>query len=212
MKPATTLTAAAALALAFSATAWAGPSDRTGLYGFAGASKSDVFTPGKNQQGLKSDRKWSDGKLGYTVGVGYRISPNFAVEGAYHRQASESRSSSRSKGADTAVAGGYTGSYASASALGILPIGDRFELFSRIGVASMQTSFKADRNSALDNRSSRQWAMQYGFGATMNLGDNSFLRTEWSMLKPNGKSRAAQAVGRDRVRHSQIGVAFGHRF
>ncbi|HEL3781691.1 TPA: porin family protein [Stenotrophomonas maltophilia] len=186
--------------------------DRSGLYGFAGASKSDVFTPGTNQQGQKSDRKWSDGKLGYTVGVGYRITPNLALEAAYHRQASESRSSSRSKNTDTSIAGGYTGSHASASALGILPIGDRFELFSRLGVASMQTSFNADRDSALDNRSSRQWAMQYGFGATMNLGQNSFLRTEWSALVPRGKSGAAQAVGRDRIRHSQIGVAFGHRF
>lgn len=201
---------AAALAL-LPAAALAGNADRTGAYGVVGVGKQKTSAHGKQMDANPARQKLGNGKVGYTVGGGYRLSDYFAVEADVYGQAGNA-----GKGKKRAMAGTQAGALKSraftVSALGIVPIGDRVELFGRAGVGRMNTSLQPATGSSLGNASSSGAALQFGAGANVYLGSNSFLRTEWTTLRARGSNEVATALGRERLRTSQVTLSYGHTF
>jgi opacity protein-like surface antigen len=196
------------------AVAWADVDDRVGGYAVVGLGKTKAEAHGKKIDLNQGKGKVGTGKFNYTLGGGYRLSDNFAVETNFHGQAGNGKKkSSRNK---NAASNGEMGSLKTraytVSGLVILPIGDRVELFGRAGVGRMNASFSPAAGSDIGRARSSGMATQFGAGANFYVGQNSFLRTEWTTLRGKGNDDVAKALGRNKLRSSGVMVSYGHNF
>lgn len=190
--------------------------DRSGAYGVIGLGKPKVAAHGKKMDPQQEKQKVGNSKLAYTFGTGYRVNDYFAVEADFFGQTAGKKSKSR--GNDNANARGKNevGALKSraytVSGLAILPLGDSFELYGRAGVGRMTTTFTPALGNDMGKARSSGMATQFGVGANFHVGENSFLRTEWSTLRGKGNDDVAKVLGRDKMRSSQVMVSYGHTF
>ncbi|WP_447595473.1 outer membrane beta-barrel protein [Stenotrophomonas rhizophila] len=195
------------------AVAWADVDDRTGVYGVVGVGKPKVAAHGRNMDANQSKPRVDNAKLGYTLGTGYRLNNYLAVEADFYGQAGNRKNSSTRTGdASNGRNGSVKNRAYTVSGLAIMPLGDHVELFGRAGVGRMNTSFTAATGSNLGKARSSGMATQFGAGANVYVGDNSFLRAEWTTLRGKGKDDVAKALGRDKLRASNVMVSYGHNF
>ncbi|HIE4564634.1 TPA: outer membrane beta-barrel protein [Stenotrophomonas maltophilia] len=186
-------------------------SDRDGTYSFAGIGAYAVTIPASSKVAPRyRDTRWNNSTLGFHAGAGYRINDHFAVELAGQAQGGGSKASMPTQAGDTHVRSSSRA--LTLSGLGLLPLGDRFEIFGRAGVGAMRTSLTATTVASDYKATSGTLALQYGLGASMRLGDRSFVRIEWNVLRPTGKSKSAATLAGERVYASQVNVAFGRHF
>ena len=121
---------------------------------------------------------------GYRLFGGYQLHKYIAVEGAY---VDLGRFGFRT---DVTPKGSLTGSTRidgfELSALGTLPIGDRFGLFARVGALAAQTKTSYTGGGSIetliggDTQKKRSTELVYGAGAMFNINQNLSLRGEWS--------------------------------
>lgn len=185
--------------------------DREGIYGFAGVGAYSVTIPASSKVAPEyKDTRWKNSKLGFQAGAGYRINDHFALELAGQAQGGGSKARKPTQAGDTHVRSSSRA--LTLSGLGVLPLGDRFEVFGRAGLGAMRTSLTASTVDFDHKATSGTLALQYGLGANMRLGERSFVRTEWNVLRPTGKSTSAATLAGKRVLASQVNVAFGRHF
>lgn len=133
--------------------------------------------------GLTSSSSTDDTDTGWKLFAGYRFMKYLAVEGAYTDLGKfTAHSTITAPGAgivDTEIkANAWT-----ISALGILPLGDSFSLFGRVGVNLWSTDISATGSgtggtaSASESDDGTDWV--YGVGAAYNFTNNLSLRGEW---------------------------------
>lgn len=133
--------------------------------------------------GLTSSTSTDDTDTGWKAFAGYRIMKYLAVEGAYTNFGEATATS-----IITAPGAGVVNSKIEAeswtvSALGILPLGDKFSLFARLGVNLWDIDVSATGTgtggtaSASDSDDGTDWV--YGVGAAYNLTKNLSVRGEW---------------------------------
>ena len=134
---------------------------------------------------------------GYKIFGGYQFTPNIAVEGGYVWLGTQKYRAT------------YTGGTASVDAkgegfnidvLGILPLGDSFSLFAKVGAidAKMSGSVTATGpgGTAAVNVSQTQWKANYGIGATYNFAPALGLRAEIERFDfPSSSSANLYSVG-----------------
>jgi len=203
------ITFTAALTLAAAAPlASAADLDREGVYGVVGIGKSDIFAPAKNGQGTRK-QKLKDGRFAYTLGAGYRLNNNLALEADFSSQLGGRKSSKKNAGRAKDM---MTGRALSVSALGILPLGESVELYGRAGIGYLQGKYSPAAGSDARRTRSTALAPVYGVGANFHVSKNSFLRTEWTTMKTRSGNKAAQAAGGNRLHNRQINVAYGYNF
>ena len=121
---------------------------------------------------------------GYRLFGGYQLHKYIAVEGAY---VDLGRFGFRT---DVTPRGSLTGSTRidgfELSALGTLPIGDRFGLFARVGAVAAQTKTSYTGGGSIetliggDTQKKRSTELVYGAGAMFNINKNLSVRGEWS--------------------------------
>ena len=121
---------------------------------------------------------------GYRLFGGYQLHKYIAVEGAY---VDLGRFGFRT---DVTPRGSLTGSTRidgfELSALGTLPIGDRFGLFARVGALAAQTKTSYTGGGSIetliggDTQKKRSTELVYGAGAMFNINKNLSVRGEWS--------------------------------
>ena len=121
---------------------------------------------------------------GYRLFGGYQLHKYIAVEGAYVDLGRFGFST------DVTPRGSLTGSTRidgfELSALGTLPIGDRFGLFARVGAVAAQTKTSYTGGGSIetliggDTQKKRSTELVYGAGAMFNINQNLSLRGEWS--------------------------------
>ena len=121
---------------------------------------------------------------GYRLFGGYQLHKYIAVEGAY---VDLGRFGFRT---DVTPRGSLTGSTRidgfELSALGTLPIGDRFGLFARVGAVAAQTKTSYTGGGSIetliggDTQKKRSTELVYGAGAMFNINQNLSVRGEWS--------------------------------
>ena len=121
---------------------------------------------------------------GYRLFGGYQLHKYIAVEGAY---VDLGRFGFRT---DVTPRGSLTGSTRidgfELSALGTLPIGDRFGLFARVGALAAQTKTSYTGGGSIetliggDSQKKRSTELVYGAGAMFNINKNLSVRGEWS--------------------------------
>jgi len=129
-----------------------------------------------------------DSDTGFGLAGGYQLNDHFAVEFAYVDVGSVDYRAAVtvSDGVDEAVADVRLGSSAHGavvSALGILPIGDRFSVFGRVGLSLMNAKGTAqiaiDDISQRDSQSSQKSDPVLGVGAEYSLSKHFAIRLAW---------------------------------
>ena len=200
----------ALLLAAVPAVASADASDRTGVYGVAGLGKAQLSAYGKHVPNDKLTKDVGPSRLAYTLGAGYRINRYAAVESDFSSMGRHARTSAKGNGKPQRT--GVSSRAVSVSALGIVPVGQRVELFGRAGLGNMQSRYTAGGSTDARTVKTNGLARQYGLGSQLHLSDSSFLRTEYSVLRARKGSDAARAVNGDRLHNAQLTLSYGYRF
>lgn len=149
--------------------------------------------------GLTSSTSTDDTDISWKAFAGYQIMKNLAVEGAY-TNLGEFTARSTITAPGTGVVNTEVKAEAwTLSALGILPLGDRFSLFGRLGVNFWNADFSAVGSgsggvaSVSDSSDGTDWV--YGLGATYNVAKNLNLRGEWERYDFDGTDVDLLSVG-----------------
>lgn len=147
-----------------------------------------------------------DTDTAYKLQFGYQFTPYFAVEAGYADLGKMTYSAAFTSGSAnaSAKATGIT-----VAALGILPIGNDFSLFAKLGTidAKVETDVSATGpgGSASANRSSTRWRPNYGLGAAYSVNKSIGIRAEYERFDNLGDSNT---TGSGDVDLFSVGVAF----
>jgi OOP family OmpA-OmpF porin len=158
--------AAVGVAIAFSTPVFAQAQADKGWY--VGGSLGQSEAQGDCPAGFTCDFKDTAWKL---FG-GYRIHRNFAAE-LFYANLGEIRVST-----GPVSATGKTTSFGIA-ALGIFPVGEQFELFGKLGIASSDQKVSATGPGATISDSGSGTDILFGVGASYNFSRSFALRAEW---------------------------------
>jgi len=133
--------------------------------------------------GLTSSTSTDDTDTGWKAFAGYRFMKYLAVEGAYTNFGEATANSIVTAPSAGVVNTTLESDAWTLSALGILPLGDRFSLFGRVGVNFWNIDVSATGTgsggtaTASDSDDGTDWV--YGVGATYSLTKNLGVRGEW---------------------------------
>ncbi|MCU0224799.1 MAG: outer membrane beta-barrel protein [Acidobacteria bacterium] len=160
-------------------------SQRSGFYvgGSAGFGIYDDHVPA-NDDGSLSDVNDDDSDFVWKVYGGYSFGSYFALEGGYRDDGSASFDA-QSDGSGDSWAGGDVSAEVEtdgwfASALGRLPLGDRWSLFAKVGVYGWSTKETFTENGYVSTDEDSGTDISYGLGAEWDPGnpDDVVLRGE----------------------------------
>jgi OOP family OmpA-OmpF porin len=107
---------------------------------------------------------------------GYQFNPNFAVEASYFDYGSVS-ASGQFLGTPISVSGDV--SAFGIAALGILPLGNNFSLFGKLGLLRTEVDAAASVLGAAGSESEDETGLHFGVGVMFDLGRNFAIRAEW---------------------------------
>lgn len=149
--------------------------------------------------GLTSSTSTDDTDISWKAFAGYQIMKNLAVEGAYTNFGEFTARSTITVPGTGVVNTEVKAEAWTLSALGILPLGDRFSLFGRLGVNFWNADISAVGSgsggvaSVSDSSDGTDWV--YGLGATYNVAKNLNLRGEWERYDFDGTDVDLLSVG-----------------
>jgi OmpA-OmpF porin, OOP family len=192
MKNSTPLTVATMLLLASMPTSaqwYVGASAGGSDISFNNAAQSDQFLDlGFTNASTMSSRK----DTGYRIFGGYQLHRYIAIEGAY---ADLGKFDFRT---DVSPAGSLMGvtkiSGFEVSAVGTLPVSDRFGVFARIGALAGETKTSYTGAGSVEvliggeTQKKRSTQLSYGAGATFSINKNLSVRGEWSRYSRLGNA------------------------
>jgi OOP family OmpA-OmpF porin len=156
-----------------------------------------------------------DSDTGYGVAGGYQLNDHFAVEFAYVNLGSVEYSAFTTVTDGVEVADAEIGLESSAkgpavSVLGILPIGDRFSLYGRVGLSFMSAEGTAritiDGTSERARQTSQKSDPVFGVGAEFSLGKHAAIRLAWDRYLDVGTEDVTGDVDADLI---TLGLRFG---
>lgn len=197
---------AAALALSLSTAVHAqGADDRAGAYVFGGVGAATTQWDAKRLM-VPAGQKRSEDKssTSYVLGGGYRFNRYFALEGSYHDLFGD---------VSRRGIGSFDTKSLQLSALGILPIGERFELFGKLSVGRSRNEFTPVKGAApgLSTASENVNIAALGVGANYHFNDHFALRLDIDGLTKasNGLRRKA---GADDIKTGEATLSLAYRF
>ena len=117
-----------------------------------------------------------DSATTYTLRLGFRLNPYFAIEGAYYDLGEYDFSGNLGS---VSVAGTAKAKAFALNAVGILPMSEAFDLYGRLGYGEAELKANASAAGFVGNDSDRQSGMFYGVGARWNLARNWGVFAEW---------------------------------
>lgn len=138
---------------------------------------------------VDGDSSLDDTDTAFGATIGYKVTENFAAELSYvDLGAIDYRASGTVTDGvtvfDAAIRAEATASGPVLSFLGILPIGERFAVYGRAGLALMDTeasvSVSADGTSASASESTQRSNGMYGIGGEFNVSERFGIRIEWN--------------------------------
>lgn len=172
------------------------------LYGGVGFGKSTTYldTSDANQAqrdlqslGVTASLAVDQKDTGKKIFVGYLVNPNFAVEGMYVDFGKSTLSLSASKGTKHSQENAdFKATGFGVSALGIIPIGDVFSMFGKIGILRSTAKASGSYDSNLDDpqwsesESSSQTKPFFGIGAQVAINKTVGVRLEHERFKKIG--------------------------
>lgn len=162
--------------------------DTGGYFGVAaGQSKADLdedeFNSDLAALGFGATTTADDTDTGFKLYGGYQFSKSFAVEGAYTNYGKFTAHSVITSGGSGTIDAEWSGFSLDASALGILPLGEKFSLFGRAGVSvwSLDFDFTASGPGGTASLSESESGVSplLGLGAAFNITENIAIRAEF---------------------------------
>ena len=143
--------------------------DDKGIY--IGGSVGQMEADGNCPAGFACDLK----DTGWKLFAGYRFNRNLAIEGTFAKFGEVTVTS----GATTAT--GELESFG-AAVVGILPLGERFELFGKAGIVQTDQNFRVSGPGVVASIGNDGTEFHFGVGATFKLTKNFGIRAEWERL------------------------------
>lgn len=197
---------AAALALCLSTAANAqGAGDREGFYVFGGVGAAMTQWDAKRSS-LPAGQKRSQDKTGASLvlGGGYRFNQYFALEGSYHDMFSE---------VSRRGVGDYDTRSLQLSALGIVPIGERFEVFGKASLGRARNEFSPVRGAVgLSKASESVNIASLGVGANYWFNDRFAARLELTGLSKADGGSFRRKAGADDIKTGEASLSVMYRF
>ena len=156
-------------------TALAVPAMAQQFYFGAGLGRGNLNVSGTDLTGL-SNAQVDDTDTTWTVRGGWRFHPNFAVEAGYY-EFGKYAFTGRAGALD--VSGDAKAESYSLSLVGIAPLGERFDLYGRVGYA--HSKFKFSANGPINSKyaADTQEEATYGIGGRWHFTRNVSLFAEW---------------------------------
>ena len=157
---------------------------------------------------LSADSELDDSDSSWSLFVGYRFMPYLAVEGAYVDLGTAGYQANGEVEDelfvyDSTISGDISSSGFALSALGILPIGESFEAFARLGVYYADTDI--DLNLSVDgdsvgsaNEKEGETEFLWGIGGAYNFSDAWAVRVEYSQFMDIGDEELSGEYDVDR--------------
>lgn len=210
------ITAAAILSLAMTS-AFAGD---WYLAGSVGQSRPEDNSKSDTDASLVSDlgvtglaSSMDDTDTGYKLQLGYKFTPNWAVEGGYVDLGKFNYTASFT---GSVVPGGAGSASADIKAsgwniagVGTYPINDQFSVFGKLGIIDAKVEIDASVTGAggvgSTSTSATKWKTLWGAGAACNLSKQWSLRAEWERFNNLGDS---DQTGESSVDLLSLGVVF----
>jgi OmpA-OmpF porin, OOP family len=160
--------------------------------------------------GFESATSTSDKRdVGFRMFGGYQLHRNFAIEAAY---VNLGKSTSRSDVMPTGSLSGVTKTNGfEVSAVGMLPISERFGAFARLGAFSNETKTTYSGTDSVEvivgaeSQKKRSTQLSYGAGVTYNFNTRVALRAEWARFTKLGD---ALTGGQGDANLYLIGIAY----
>jgi OOP family OmpA-OmpF porin len=150
--------------------------------GAFGQSKAKDFCSGVAGPGITCD----DTDVTVKGMGGYQVTPNFAVEfGFTAGGAVEARGPAGTDEIRAAIA--------EATAVGILPLGDRFSVFGKLGVYSSAVEREIDTITVRDTERTTNSDLTYGAGVGLAITPKFVLRAEWQRYQDVDAGRAGKS-------------------
>jgi OmpA-OmpF porin, OOP family len=156
---------------------------------------------------LSADSELDDSDSSWSLFVGYRILPYLAVEGGYVDLGTAGYKASGQVEDefgiyDTAITGDISSSGFALSGLGILPIGESFEAYARLGVyfgdADIDLTVAAEGESLTANEKEGETEFLWGIGGAYNFSDAWAVRLEYSQFMDIGDEELSGEYDVDR--------------
>ena len=107
---------------------------------------------------------------------GYQFSRNFALEASYFDYGSIA-ASGQTFGVPFSISGDATAF--GVAAVGMLPLGNQFSLFGKLGLMSTEVDVTASGIGGAFSESDSETGLHIGVGAMFDLGRNFSIRAEW---------------------------------
>lgn len=169
----------------------------------------DLRSFGFTTSGVRSDET----DTGFKIFGGYRFARNFALEAAYLKLGEVSANTTITNVAPPAnVTATFSWEYGlSVDAIGIVPIGDQFDLFAKAGGYMVKTKLKVDvqgRSSASSSETDTNTGFTYGIGAQYTFTPNFGIRAEWQQFKEVGTDKTG---GSGDVNLLSVGILYRFR-
>jgi len=154
-----------------------------------------------------------DKDTGYKLQLGYKFTPNWAIEGGYI-DLGESNYNANFTG--SVIPGGPGSANAEIKAsgwniagVGTYPVNDQFSVFGKLGLIDAKVEANigvtAGGLSADDSVSSTKWKTHWGVGASYNVNKQWGLRAEWERFNKLGDD---DTVGESDIDLLSVGVVF----
>ncbi len=156
-----------------------------------------------------------DSDTGFGLAGGYQVNDHFALEVTYvdlgsvgSRHAVTATDGVETSDADVVLQSSADG--AALSALGILPIGERFSVFARVGISFLSADGTAritvDGQTQRPSQSSQKTDPVFGVGAEYNLSKHFAVRLAWDRYTDIGTDDVTGSIDGDLI---SLGIRMG---
>ncbi len=147
------------------------------------ALRGGAFSPNSDEEGLK------DFDTGYNIEVayGYKINPNFAVEGGIGRYSSEYEETVTIYGVDYSATATASAIPITVTAKGIIPLpGDKVEFYGGVGIGLYLATSEAEIAGVSMSYDANAFGFHVVGGADFNISDNIAIGGEikWVSVEP----------------------------
>jgi len=170
---------------------------------------NDFAVPGSTANSFTRN----DSDTGYKLQAGYRINPNFAVEGGYVDLGKYDLTNNVTAPFVGSVKGTGKADGWNLVGVGILPIGKDFSVFGKLGTIYSTTTVDLTTSGAVTlagasaNRKKSEWNVTYGLGLQYDLTKTISLRGEWERFDGLGNNGTNSTGERDFNMYS-VGLTF----
>jgi OOP family OmpA-OmpF porin len=187
-------------------------SGKTNWYGGVNIGRTDLKANGGDvddalrNQGITSSTSLDNNDTAYSLNIGYKFNPYFAVEGGYTDLGKYGFSSNVTAPAATTLNGNYKVDGVNLSAVGILPLSNGFSVYGKAGVFRASTDLDVSSSGAVATSSTSNHSTNptYGLGASYDITKDWTGKLEWNRFHEVGDSN----TGKDNIDLYTIGIAY----